>query len=116
MNNTHQDLFETHTHPFIVKIWLEETVEDDGRASWRGYITHVPTGARRYIKKLSDVNDFITPFLKEMGVKFGIWGQICNRLGFLKLQFFDFQRSKQASIWARRKPPQSARRHTNDSS
>ena len=27
---------EARTHSFIIKIWLEETVAEDGRAVWRG--------------------------------------------------------------------------------
>ncbi len=60
---------ETHTHSFIVKIWLEETLEEDGRATWRGHITHVPGGERRYLKQLNDVIGFIAPYLHKMGVR-----------------------------------------------
>ncbi len=67
---------ETHTHSFIVKIWLEETVAEDGRATWRGHITHVPGGERRYLKKLSDVSEFIVPYLNRMGVPTGMGWRI----------------------------------------
>ncbi len=63
------DLPESNTHSFIVKIWLEETVEEDGRAIWRGYITHVPGGERRYMKQPNDILMFIMPFLNKMGVR-----------------------------------------------
>jgi hypothetical protein len=63
------DLFEANTHPFIVKIWLEETAEEAGQATWRGHITHVPTGERRYLKDLDDIVAFIIPYLEGMGVK-----------------------------------------------
>jgi hypothetical protein len=64
------DLFESNTHSFIIKIWLEETVEEAGRAMWRGHITHVPNGERRYLKELDSISTFIMPYLHEMGVKF----------------------------------------------
>ena len=35
------------TLSFIVRIWVEETAEESGRSSWRGHITHVPSGERR---------------------------------------------------------------------
>ncbi len=60
---------ETHTHSFIVKIWLEETVAEDGRAIWRGHITHVPDGERRYFRQLSDITTIIMPYLSKMGVQ-----------------------------------------------
>jgi hypothetical protein len=63
------DRLETTTHPFIVKIWLEETAQEAGRATWRGYITHVPSGERQFLKDLDDVGIFIAPYLEGMGVK-----------------------------------------------
>jgi len=65
------DLYETNTHSFIVKIWLEETVEETGRAIWRGYITHVPSGERRPLKDLDDILVFISAYLTQMGVERG---------------------------------------------
>ena len=69
------DLFEANSHPFIVRIWLEETADEAGRAMWRGHITHVPSGKRRYIKDLDDIKPFIAPYLEAMGVKLARgWG------------------------------------------
>ena len=59
---------EPHTHSFIVKIWLEETLEEDGRAIWRGHITHVPSGERLYLQDLDTIRLFIEPYLEMMGV------------------------------------------------
>jgi hypothetical protein len=63
------DLIEFNTHSFIVKIWLEETTEEAGQATWRGHITHVPSGERRYVQDLGDIAAFIAPYLERMGVK-----------------------------------------------
>jgi hypothetical protein len=64
------DISETHTHSFIVKIWLEETAEEAGHDVWRGHITHVPSGERRYLNDLSAIAAFIAPYLLErMGVE-----------------------------------------------
>ena len=65
------DELETITHSFIVKVWLEETIEQSGQAKWRGYITHVPSGRRQYLESLDGVADFITGYLESMGVKLG---------------------------------------------
>jgi hypothetical protein len=63
---------ESEIHSFIVKVWLEETVEEAGRAKWRGHITHVRSGERRYLQRLSGIGDFIMPYLERMGVRAGI--------------------------------------------
>jgi hypothetical protein len=66
------DLPESYTHSFIVHIWLEETVEEAGRALWRGHITHVPSGKRCHLKNLDGIAVFITPYLAAMGVNIGM--------------------------------------------
>jgi hypothetical protein len=71
-DNDNMDLFEVNTHPFIIKIWLEESAQEAGQATWRGHITHVPTGERRYLRRLDDILAFIIPYMKEMGVKLGL--------------------------------------------
>jgi hypothetical protein len=76
VNGIVTDLPEVYTHPFIVKVWLEETVEEAGRAVWRGHVTHVPSGERRYVKDLDDITAFIAPYLEEMGVKLGLFWRI----------------------------------------
>jgi hypothetical protein len=54
------DLPESKVHSFIVKLWLEG---ETNLLAWHGHITHVPSGARRYFKKLSDIPDFISEYL-----------------------------------------------------
>ena len=63
------DLFEFNTHSFIVKIWLEEPAESNGKGKWRGHITHVPSGERRYLQSLGGIAAFIVPYLVSMGVR-----------------------------------------------
>jgi hypothetical protein len=63
---------ESNTHSFIVKVWLEETAEEIGQATWRGHITHVPSGERRYLQDLDKIAAFIAPYLERMGVRLGI--------------------------------------------
>jgi hypothetical protein len=54
---------EPETHSFIIKLWLEEEA-DEGRRLWRGHITHVPDGNRRYLRRLKDILDFVSPYLE----------------------------------------------------
>lgn len=67
---------ETDTHSFVLKIWLEETFQEAGRVVWRGHITHVLSGERRYVQRLDDILTFIMSYLQIMGVK----GDKCWRL------------------------------------
>lgn len=59
------DAGEATVHSFIVKLWLEGDDGQGKRTAWHGYITHVPTGARRYLQSLSDVTEFIKQHLDE---------------------------------------------------
>lgn len=63
------ELSKIDTQSFIVKIWLEETAEEAGRAIWRGHITHVPSSERCYLKNLNEIAAFIESYLEKMGVK-----------------------------------------------
>ena len=64
---------EPNLHSFVVRLWLEETAEETGRAAWRGHITHVPSGTRRYLTELSDIAAFITPYLGAAEGRSGWW-------------------------------------------
>ncbi len=76
MHNTCTQPCEAASHPFIVRIWLEETAEEAGEAIWRGHITHVPSGERRYLTRLEDITAFIAPYLEKMGVKLGLFWRV----------------------------------------
>lgn len=54
---------------FVIKVWLEETVAEHGAALWRGHVTHVPSGTRRYVQTLEGVLEFVIPYLVDMGVE-----------------------------------------------
>ncbi len=63
------DPSEVISHSFIIKIWREETSVGVDHAIWRGHITHVPGGERRYLKSLDDIPFFILPYLQQMQVQ-----------------------------------------------
>jgi hypothetical protein len=65
-------VYDSHIHSFITKIWLEEPAEGARRAKWRGLITHVPSGERRYLEDLDDIKTVILPYLRDMGVRLGL--------------------------------------------
>ncbi len=63
------DLPEFATHSFIVKIWLEGNGNSDRPVTWRGHITHVPSGQRRYLQNLSELIDFMVPYLEQINAR-----------------------------------------------
>ena len=75
------DLIEFNTHSFIVKIWLEEPADDDNKGKWRGHITHVPDGERRYLNGVGEIADFIVPYLASMGVQVDALSRLRAALG-----------------------------------
>lgn len=62
-------------HSFIVKLWLEDAGEAN-QVIWHGYITHVPSGARRYLKTLSDITDFIEQYIDGPSVDLGFKSRV----------------------------------------
>lgn len=63
------NFLEPDSQSFIVKVWVEERAGKAGRGVWHGYITHVWSHERRYLKDLDEIADFIAPYLEAMGVK-----------------------------------------------
>jgi hypothetical protein len=80
-----QPVSEDRAQSFIVKVWCEEAAKQGGRTTWRGRITHVPGGERRYLQNLSDIARFIAPYLGAMGVRPGVRERIKRWLPLLKL-------------------------------
>jgi len=71
-NRSSLESLEATSHPFIVRIWLEESAEGRQRAVWRGHITHVPSGERRYLYSLDDMASFVALYLERMGVRLSL--------------------------------------------
>jgi hypothetical protein len=72
-------------HSFIVNVWLEEVADKSEKPMWRGVITHVPGGERRYLQNLNEVAQFITPYLHAKGVRPGIRERVKRWLSLLIL-------------------------------
>jgi hypothetical protein len=73
---------EFNVHSFIVKVWIEEGSNNDGRSTWYGHITRVPGGEQRYLRRLSEIENFIRPYLKAAGIRFGLSYRIRKWLSF----------------------------------
>ena len=75
------ELSEPRAHSFVVRIWREGGDSAADKVTWRGHISHVPSGRRRYIKDLAEIAAFIKPYLAEMGVPVNFRGRIQRWLG-----------------------------------
>ncbi len=60
---------ESNTHSFVIRIWLEDPPDEETAGQWRGHITHVRSGERRYLRDLDDILTQISPYLEEWGLK-----------------------------------------------
>jgi hypothetical protein len=49
---------------FIVKIWPDDAGIGREGGAWRGYIVHVPSNERLYLRNLEDILAFIAPYLR----------------------------------------------------
>jgi hypothetical protein len=77
-------LSEPDVHSFIIKLRLEKALREAGPTTWHGYITHVPSGARSYLRDLDGIAAFITPYLEAAGVKTGLRRRVWRRVKGLK--------------------------------
>lgn len=57
------DLLEANTHSFVLRMWREEQVATNGKHLWRGHITHVLSGQRRYFQQIGEIANFINSYL-----------------------------------------------------
>ena len=57
--------YEGTTVSFVIRIWRETQDEQDDGGIWRGHITHVASGARRYFDNLDEIAAFIGPYLQR---------------------------------------------------
>ncbi|MDX1417170.1 MAG: hypothetical protein R3293_23390 [Candidatus Promineifilaceae bacterium] len=59
---------EQNAHAFVIRIWLEEMSDEEVSGLWRGYIMHAYSGEKRYLQKVSQIVNFIKPYLAEWDV------------------------------------------------
>ena len=66
---------------FVVKIWMENDDGPEGRATWRGSVTHARTGERVYVTDLLHIARFMRPYLERMGGRLTTRGRLCLWIG-----------------------------------
>lgn len=50
---------------FLVRVWKEELSSQESQIVWRGHVTRIPDGARRYFKDLNEIPDLMMAQLKS---------------------------------------------------
>jgi hypothetical protein len=60
---------ESNAVTFVVRLWLEGG--DEGPRVWRGHITHVMSGERRYVQSPEGIDAFITRFMRCLDIETG---------------------------------------------
>lgn len=56
---------EVQFQTFVLKLWVEEVDEETGQVTWRGHITHVASGERRYINEIRNIVEFTALYLER---------------------------------------------------
>ena len=56
---------EAHLFSFIVRIWTEELASQEHLPVWRGHLTAIPEGERRYFKNINEIPALIIAHLKS---------------------------------------------------
>ena len=69
VDGARMNAIEPGVHSFIIKVWLEELIEETGQVEWHGHITHVPSGQREYLRELEDTVVFIRSCLESPGIR-----------------------------------------------
>lgn len=54
-----------HTILFSVKIWLEEPATATSPTLWRGHVTNLMSGERRYFQSLVQLDAYIEQFIEQ---------------------------------------------------
>ena len=66
-----------HIRSFVVKVWAEEAENPLCDDSWRGYVTHVESGKRLYLRSLTQLPRFIAPHVVDIGGRLDLRTRLC---------------------------------------
>ena len=68
-----EQFIEPLTHAFVLKLWLIDQQERQGKRAWRGHLVHVATGERIYFDNMSQLNNRLLQYLDQIGVQLPFW-------------------------------------------
>jgi hypothetical protein len=71
--NYDEENYEKNTHTFVIKIWLEEMIGKYRLPRWRGHITYIPSGERRYFENLNEITKTIHLYLDRIDTNDNRW-------------------------------------------
>jgi hypothetical protein len=55
-----------NTQVFIVRLWCEHREIEGAAPEWRVMIEHVPTGDRRYLRRVTEITDFMKHYMRTI--------------------------------------------------
>jgi len=64
-NSSNNGSGETQIYSFLVRVWKEELSLQDSQTVWRGHVTRIPDGTRRYFKDFNEIADLMMAQLKS---------------------------------------------------
>jgi hypothetical protein len=59
---------ESLSHTFVLKVWVEEFMEESRVARWRGRITHVLNNDYIYFEDLETLHTFLKKYLDKLNL------------------------------------------------
>lgn len=65
------------SHSFVVKIWARDVENPLQEGAWRGRVTHVRSGERRYVQNLLQIPAFLMPYVRQMGGPVDLQTRLC---------------------------------------
>ena len=75
------ELLDPAIHSFIVKIFVDGSMQGSKSGEWHGHITHVQSGEKGYLNDLDDIGDFMQPFLPKRRLSGKLKSRIKRLLG-----------------------------------
>ena len=58
--------YERTTCSFVVKIWAADAEDDVQGRTWRGRVTHIPSGDQHYFVELDRLKEVLIPYFDAM--------------------------------------------------
>jgi hypothetical protein len=65
------------SHSFVVKIWARDVEAPSSERAWRGRVTHVGSGERRYVQHLLEIPAFLLKYVRRMGGRVDLQNRLC---------------------------------------
>ncbi len=58
--------FEAEAHSFVIRLWQENRDNPQETAVWRGWVDHVQSGRRHYLKEIDFIQNIISGYVSDV--------------------------------------------------